>query len=259
MIQVHENIVYQANSNSRHKLDIYFPQLCPTMLPLIVYVHGGAWRTGQKDDFRAVAEGLITTSQNRLAVAVINYRLSTSDAGSIKHPGHLNDVMAAVKFLVTDQSYPGRSIVDRTRVFLVGHSAGAHLSTLMALKPGFEYMSSVQGVLGIGGIYDIPQLLKDNPSYVEFIDMAFASDEHAEASPHRAAREMHGGARHVKFCVVHSFSDELVGPEQSARFAGQLVATGYSDVTLMVKELGSHDGALVNSEFWSLVVNFILT
>ncbi|PIA16228.1 alpha/beta-hydrolase, partial [Coemansia reversa NRRL 1564] len=156
-------------------LDIYFPQICPAMVPLVVYIHGGAWRTGDKADFSYIAEGLIGVAGHRLAVAVINYTLSTRLVGSIRHPGHLNEVIKAVKFLVTDQDYPGRSIVDSRRVFLVGHSAGAHMSALMALapQPAFQYLGNIRGVVGVGGIYNIPKLLKSNPDYSDFIDMAF--------------------------------------------------------------------------------------
>ncbi|KAJ2232367.1 hypothetical protein GGH97_006044, partial [Coemansia sp. RSA 475] len=106
-IQVHEDISYQYGTSQRHKFDIYFPQISPAVVPLVVYIHGGAWRTGDKSEFRQIAKGIISASQNRLVVAIINYELSTRSADSARHPEHLNDAMAAVRFLVTDQSYPG--------------------------------------------------------------------------------------------------------------------------------------------------------
>ncbi|KAJ2156430.1 hypothetical protein GGF46_005192 [Coemansia sp. RSA 552] len=257
-IQSHKDIPYLLGSGSQHQLDIYFPQITPAMVPLVIYIHGGAWRTGDKSEFSRVAEGLIRSSNDRLAVAVINYTLSTP-INSVRHPGHLMDTMAAVQFLVTDQSYPGRSTVDHTRVYLVGHSAGAHMSTLLALSPNphFEYLSSIRGVLGIGGIYDIPKLLKTNPSYSDFIDMAFLENQHLKASPNHMAKVMQEKSKHIRFMVVNSAADELVGADQAAEFASQLVCSGYKNVTLVVRDLGSHEGTLETPEFWNIVVGFV--
>ncbi|KAJ2525916.1 hypothetical protein GGH20_003747 [Coemansia sp. RSA 1937] len=168
--------------------------------------------------------------------------------------------MAAVRFLVTDQSYPGRSIVDHNQVFLVGHSAGAHLSALMTLAPHphFAQLGNIKGVMGIAGIYNIPKLLRANPEYCDFIDMAFHTNQHDDASPHCVARTFHDNAAHVRFMVVNSCTDELVAPVQATDFAARLVNTGYKDVTLVVKDLGSHDGALLNQELWNMIVRFII-
>ncbi|KAJ1778237.1 hypothetical protein LPJ77_002473 [Coemansia sp. RSA 2523] len=259
-IQVHEDISYQYGTSQRHKFDIYFPQISPAVVPLVVYIHGGAWRTGDKSEFRQIAKGIISASQNRLVVAIINYELSTRSADSARHPEHLNDAMAAVRFLVTDQSYPGRSIVDHNQVFLVGHSAGAHLSALMTLAPHphFAQLGNIKGVMGIAGIYNIPKLLRANPEYCDFIDMAFHTNQHDDASPHCVARTFHDNAAHVRFMVVNSCTDELVAPVQATDFAARLVTTGYKDVTLVVKDLGSHDGALLNQELWNMIVRFII-
>ncbi|KAJ2803567.1 hypothetical protein H4R20_002840 [Coemansia guatemalensis] len=258
-IQVHEDIRYTNDGNREHWLDIYFPQICPAVLPLVVYVHGGAWRTGDKAEFSHIAEGLIGAANNRLAVAVVNYTLSTRTEDSIRHPGHLNDVIKAVKFLVTDQDYPGRSIVDTRRIFLVGHSAGAHMTALMALapQPAFQYLGNIRGVVGVGGIYNIPKLLKTNPDYSDFIDMAFVKGQHQADSPHYAAKVMLAAASHVRFLVVNSAGDELVGSDQATDFASQLVETGYRDVTLIVRDLGTHEGTLGRRELWEIVVGFI--
>ncbi|KAJ2082612.1 hypothetical protein H4R24_001442 [Coemansia sp. RSA 988] len=258
-IQVHKDIRYINDANRQHWLDMYFPQICPAVVPLVVYIHGGAWRTGDKEELSHIAEGLIGASNNRLAVAVVNYTLSTKLEDSIRHPGHLHEVIKAVKFLVTDQDYPGRSIIDSRRVFLVGHSAGAHMSALMALapQPMFQYLGNIRGVVGVGGIYNIPKLLKTNPDYSDFIDMAFLKERHQLDSPQYAAKIIQTTAAHVRFLVVNSSGDELVGSDQATGFASQLVETGYRDVTLVVRDFGSHYNTLGSREFWELVVGFI--
>ncbi|KAJ2774833.1 hypothetical protein IWQ56_000396, partial [Coemansia nantahalensis] len=260
--QVHKDIPYlpaeSGGASERHTLDIYVPAVCPVPVPLVVYVHGGAWRTGDKSMFRHVAIGLIEAPANQLAVAVVNYELSTRAADSVRHPGHLDSVAAAVRFLVTDQSYPGRSAVDTSRVHLVGHSAGAHLLMLLALAPhaAFPHMNAVRSVVGIGGIYDIPRLLAAYPDYCDFVDMAFSASQHESASPQHAAQSLHAAASHVRFLVVHSTGDELVNADQALAFAPQLVRAGYEDVTLAVRNLGLHDAAIGNREFLRMVAAF---
>lgn len=77
----------------------------------------GAWRTGDKSEFRDMAEYI---SARGLAVANVTYRLST-DAATARHPDHISDVYAALAHLVNNADELG--IVPR--ITLVGHSVGA--------------------------------------------------------------------------------------------------------------------------------------
>ncbi|KAJ2781114.1 hypothetical protein H4R18_003056 [Coemansia javaensis] len=249
------DIAYLPGGSARHTLDLYLPEPPPpAAVPLAVYVHGGAWRVGDKGEFGAVAEGLIAAAPGRqLAVAAVNYELA------VRHPAHVDSAAAAVRFLATDRSYPGQRAVDRARVFLVGHSAGAHLAALMTLAPGHEGIGPIRGVVGLGGLYDIPALLDEYPDYRDFVDPAFGADDRAAASPACIAAHMRDDARRTRFLVVHSTGDELVGPAQAIGFAAQLMRAGHSDVTLAARDLGGHDAAPLSAGFWQLVCSLIFT
>lgn len=90
----------------------------------------GAWRTGDKKEFHDLADGL--THAENMAVALIEYRLSTKDAPEIQHPDHILDVYDALRFLVQNtQKYP----YDAQRIVLVGHSVGAWMALASVMEP----------------------------------------------------------------------------------------------------------------------------
>ena len=76
----------------KHLLNLYLPQSEPTF-PLAMFVHGGSWRRGDKDD-RAAAYAMLgrNLARDGIGVAVINYRLSPQ----VRHPEHAQDVARAV-------------------------------------------------------------------------------------------------------------------------------------------------------------------
>ncbi|KAJ2493165.1 hypothetical protein IWW37_000815 [Coemansia sp. RSA 2050] len=252
----YEDIPYVADANPRHTLDIYAPDTDTASLPLVIFIHGGSWRTGDKSECRVLAHGLVSQSQGP-AVAVINYRLSQCTPDSIRHPTHLQDATKAVQFLVHNNDYPARHLIDTNNVYLIGHSAGAHLASLMVLGDQLDCIASIRGVLGVGGIYDIPDLLELYPDYSDFIDMAFDPAQYQEASPQHVAKCRRAVAEHIRFMIVNSAGDSLIAPALAANFASQLISSGYTNVELVVRDLGSHFGMLDNKEFWRLATNFV--
>ncbi|KAJ1667051.1 hypothetical protein EV178_001772 [Coemansia sp. RSA 1646] len=205
---------------------------------------------------------MLRTTGGRVAVAAINYRLSVHGDKGTMHPMHLDDAATAVSFLLAPGTcYPGNDRINSNRTFLVGHSAGAHLATMMVLQPHPKVagsLLSIDGVLGVGGIYDIPGLLDTNSSYSDFIDMAFTVAQRETASPYHVARSKASAANNMPFLIVNSTSDELVGPLQSADMARQLICAGCTNVSLAVKDIGTHDGELFTEKFWRIVAEFVL-
>ena len=154
------NIRYQtlprvnANLNS---LDIYAPQNA-NGLPVMVFVHGGAWSMGDKSTSVGDKPGAFIRAG--YIFISINYRLSPA----VVHPVHIQDTAAALAWINTHvHEYGG----DPKRIFIMGHSAGAHLVALLAtderyLKAAGDDLTLIKGVIGLdGGGYDIPLNLKD--------------------------------------------------------------------------------------------------
>jgi acetyl esterase/lipase len=148
-VEVRTDLPYQegASAHARHRLDVYLPQ-GRKGFPVLLFWHGGAWKFGSKDMYgpmgrRFAAQGI--------ALAVANYRLSPE----VKHPEHVRDAARAVAWVARHAAEWG---ADAKRLYVMGHSAGAHMATLLATDP--RYLKEhglaperLAGVIGVSGPY----------------------------------------------------------------------------------------------------------
>lgn len=113
----------------RQKLDIYKPVRTKKdpLLPVHVFVHGGAWKMGNKNQHSGMGD--FYAARGVILVAV-NYRLFPKDP----HPAQVEDVAAALRWVHDHIAEHGG---DRNRLVLSGHSAGAHLVALVATDEGY--------------------------------------------------------------------------------------------------------------------------
>lgn len=122
--------------------------------PLVVFVHGGGWKRGDKQMMRG-SDKLEHWQAAGYAVASINYQLVPDS--TVEQQGA--DVASAVAFL---RDRAARLGFDRNRIALVGHSAGAHLVALVGTDPQYFRtaglsMSDVDGIVPLDGAgYDVP-------------------------------------------------------------------------------------------------------
>jgi acetyl esterase/lipase len=120
------DVPYAALSPSQ-KLDIYLPDKGDGPFPVIVSIHGGAFRECDKGDeqINPMLEGL----KRGYAVVSINYRMS----GEAKFPALVQDVKAAVRWI---RANAGRYHFDPRRIAAWGGSAGAYLATMLGTSAG---------------------------------------------------------------------------------------------------------------------------
>ncbi|MFE0761274.1 alpha/beta hydrolase fold domain-containing protein [Streptomyces smyrnaeus] len=128
-VRLLRGVPYAVPEGSRPlELDLWLPE---GPAPLVLYIHGGAWRRGRRDDMgmrtrdwdpgpfaRLAAAGL--------AVACVDYRLS----GEATFPAPLDDLGAALRWLALRSAELG---IDTRRTVAWGESAGGHLAALLAL------------------------------------------------------------------------------------------------------------------------------
>jgi acetyl esterase/lipase len=135
---------------ARQKLDVYRPkQPMDAKSPVVLFYYGGGWESGNKADYKFVAEAF--TSKGYVVV-IPDYRVYPE----VKFPAFMQDPAESaywVKQHIAD--YGG----DDQQVFLAGHSAGAHIAVMLSLNP--EYLAKVQltpqdfsGTIGLAGPYD---------------------------------------------------------------------------------------------------------
>jgi acetyl esterase/lipase len=115
---VQRDVAYLPDDHERHTLDLYVPPGA-TNAPLVVWIHGGGWQNGSKENCRA-----LPLLEHGYAVASINYRLSQQAV----FPAQIEDCKAAIRWLRSQAGRPGVAI-DRIGVW--GSSAGGHLVSLL--------------------------------------------------------------------------------------------------------------------------------
>ncbi len=127
------DIPFAEVEGRRLLLDLYLPAGDVEAAPLVVYVHGGAWRSGSKDGMplaELVAAGF--------AAASVEYRLSPV----ARFPAQVHDLKAAVRFLRAKGTEYG---YDAARIAIAGSSAGAHLAALVGVTNGSEELEGTVG------------------------------------------------------------------------------------------------------------------
>ncbi|MBL7729141.1 MAG: prolyl oligopeptidase family serine peptidase [Dinghuibacter sp.] len=111
-------------AHAQQKMDIYLPAGRNSSTKLIVLVHGGAWKAGNKSDFNPFI-ALLRAKWPEAAIANINYRLA-SDAQNIHHTEIMSDISAAVQFMAANKN----SFAISDTMAMTGASAGGHLAML---------------------------------------------------------------------------------------------------------------------------------
>ena len=126
--KVFNDIAY--GRDDQQKLDVFMPDVCQNAsCPVVIWVHGGGWRMGSKD-MRNSRELMQTWAAQGIVTVSTNYRLSPQDV----HPAHIRDVTAAIGWVYRHASQYGG---NANRIFLLGHSAGAHLVALAGTSPTY--------------------------------------------------------------------------------------------------------------------------
>lgn len=190
-VDVTSNIAYAPPPDaggSKHLLDVYRP-VGSTGRPVVLFIHGGAWIQGDKDYYFEVGHTL--AGYYNLVTVIANYELS-ADPWFAKHPGHVEDVAAALAWTIEHVADYGG---DPQRVYLFGQSAGGQIVSLVATDGRYLdrvglTRGDVKGVVAMSGAYDLYDLVRYplNPAglteaevvtYKALMDMAFDSWEQA--------------------------------------------------------------------------------
>lgn len=156
--EVARDISYAGReSGPFQKLDVHVPERdVEGLRPVMVLIHGGGWAKGdkaRKDFMEPKTSWLLDAGY---VVVSVNYRLSPA----VRHPAHVNDVCTAIAWVQKSiRTYGG----DPEKIYLLGHSAGAHLAALAGVDRRYQMAAEVDrsGIAGVilldGAGYDIPR------------------------------------------------------------------------------------------------------
>jgi len=243
------DLEYVPGGHERQRLDLYLPkqegqEAQTARRPVIVWVHGGAWRAGSKQRCPAVR-----FVQEGYAVASINYRLSQHAT----FPAQIEDCKAAIRHLRAHAAEYG---LDEARFGVWGSSAGGHLVALLGttagvaefdVGPNAGVSSRIQAVCDFFGPTDFSRMSRfwstmdhDAPDSPESKLLGGPVQENKD-KVRRADPITYVTKDDPPFLIVHGDKDPLVPFNQSELLYEALKGAGV-DVTLYTVRGGRHGG-----------------
>lgn len=124
----HSNIPYANDTSKKHLLDIYLPEHANGKIPLVVWIHGGAWMVNDKyADMGYMKNTVRSFIESGYALASIDYRFSTEAI----FPAQIQDCNQALEYLY---QHADEYNIEREKIALIGFSAGGHLASLLGLS-----------------------------------------------------------------------------------------------------------------------------
>jgi len=240
------DLPYVPDGHERQKLDLYLPEKAEGSLPVVVWVHGGAWRQGSKDRCPVVS-----FVPKGYAAASINYRLSQH----AKFPAQIEDCREAIRWL---RAHAKEYHLDNDRFGVWGASAGGHLVALLgasgtvtewgAKGAHADQSCKVQAVCDWFGPSDFYRLGGKNPNG----DNALAQLIGGPVSENKEKADKASPVTYVAkdappFLIMHGDKDALVPLSQSEVLTDALKKAGV-DVSLIVLSGAGHGGPAFQSE-----------
>jgi acetyl esterase/lipase len=252
-----------ADRSQAQKLDIYLPAMGQAPYPVIVYIHGGAFRFGDKASGSnlPVLEGL----KRGYAVVSINYRLSAEAL----FPAAIHDIKAAIRWIRASAGHYG---FDPKRIASWGDSAGGYLSLFAGVSAGVreledlslgnpDQQSNVQAVVAWYPVTDFLKMDEQVSAYGLAPGNGLHSDAQSPESlllgaPIATVPDLVKAANPETYItpaapptlLQHGTNDDLVPAMQSIKFAELLeMAIGRDKVLLDLLEGARHADPLFNT------------
>ena len=199
----------------RQKLDVYRPHGVAPDVPIVIFFYGGDWQTGSKAGYRFAAQAL--TSSGFIAV-LPDYRLYPD----VMFPAFVEDGALAVRWVHNHASQIGG---DPSHVYLMGHSAGAHIAALLTLDSRYLRdvgldRNAIRATVGLSGPYDFVPPPDDRAAF----GMTRASTQ-----PDPQIEPSHFVDGHAPpMLLIHGDDDTTVNPVNSIELAKRIRDAGGS-------------------------------
>ncbi len=214
-------IEHSYGSAPLEKLDFYKADARVAKAPLVIFVHGGGWKRGDKRNATGTAK-IKHYREQGYAFASINYPLVPESTVEQQ----ATDVAKAIAYLRDNAAKLG---IDSNRIVLMGHSAGAHLSALVGTDPQYLQkaglqLSDLRGVVPLdGAAYDVPAQMKEGAKIMgDTYKQAFGTDP---AGQKALSPTFHADTPNApSFLILHV--DRADGKRQSEALATALRQAG---------------------------------
>jgi acetyl esterase/lipase len=195
----------------RDRLDVYRPR-AGGLRPVVVFFYGGGWEDGSRKQYRFVGQSLAAEGY---LVIVPDYRLYPE----VRYPDFLKDCARAVRWAKDHAADYGG---DPSRLFLMGHSAGAYNAAMLTLDErllaavGMNPKRDVRGMVGLAGPYDFLPL--QSPT----LKIIFGPEKDRPATQPIAYVD----ADEPPLLLMHGRTDKVVDPGNAERLAARVRQKG---------------------------------
>lgn len=230
--------------------------------PLIVYVHGGAWRAGSKSDVP-----IARLMEHGFAIASVDYRLSTQ----APFPAQIHDVKAAVRFL---RANAARFRVNADKIAIIGSSAGGHLAALVGVTNGnktlegqigdhLDQSSDVNCIVSLFGASNLQTILSQSTEFglkmrIPALKLLLGDVPEKQSELAKLASPVaHVDKADPPLLLIHGDADPQMPPEQSRDLAKAYESLGLP-VKLIMMPGSKHGGAeFYDEERTAIVAKFL--
>lgn len=229
---IREVAAVRYGSDPAQKLEMFLPadaEAAKGPLPIVVFIHGGGWRSGDPHDYRFMARAL---APQGYAVVLAGYRLYPKT----RYPGMLEDGAAALRWVADHAAKLGG---DPQRVVLMGHSAGAYNAVMLGLDQRWLAAqglsaNALRGVVGLAGPYDF------YPFDSDATKLSFGK----AANPEETQPVVHARAGGPPLLLVHGTADKRVRPRNSVELARTMTRAGAPTQAVLLDGV-THEGLIM--------------
>lgn len=246
-----KDVEYAQVGDQRLLLDLYCPKKSEQPSTLVVWVHGGAWRSGSKDN-----PPILKVLESRFAIASVDYRLTPV----AKFPAQIHDIKAAIRFLRASAARYG---LDGKRFVAAGSSAGGHLAALVGVSNGVQELegtvgsysptsSDVQGIVSFFGASNLQTILAQSTPHglsvrVPALELLLGGQPDARPELARLASPVaHVDSSDPPLWLIHGDQDPQMPINQSHELVG-----AYKQAKLLVDFQVVHGGKHGGDEFFA--------
>ena len=249
-IEIKNDIPYADTENPRQSLNLILPKSRKKkILPALIYIHGGGWKNGNKD--QGVARLLPYVESGEYVGISVGYRLS----GEVRWPAQIHDCKAAVRWVRGNAKKYG---INPERIGVFGNSAGGHLVAILGTSGNVKelegslgnYKTMESSVHCVGNFFG-PSALLEMSRFPSRIDHDAANSPESQLIGGELQKNKKKAIKaspinyvtkdDCPFIHVHGTNDQLVPYNQSVIFHKKLLENG-CDSTLITVKGGGHGG-----------------
>lgn len=260
---LYNDLQYLPTNNPKQTLDLYLCNKQTDNTPLLAYIHGGLWADNDKSVYKHIGH-LFSNDEYNCNVAIINYRLTKTDANTV-WPTFQHDVYNALVYL--QQHSKQHNYIFNHNVILIGHSCGASMSMITIINDIFiptdnvvyrtqVYIDMIQhivGVIGIQGIYDYVQYVNDHNEWADAITTPLSHNQSIWPKPIDYVKQLINQnnndtsllcSKQCKILLLHSTQDQWVETTQCQSMHNALKQLNNNNVAQYIAEFGDHHGVV---------------